>query len=127
MRSKKLIVKHFISEPITANFSSPPNYTKKPPCPDQFNWHNETFSIQACLSERRDYSRRGRMVKNMQPQHAQVASSRGSWGVGRVYYEVQTTNKRYFRLYYDRSPKDALDREGQWILLAELTHEETEK
>ena len=57
----------------------------------------------------------------MQPQHAQIASSRGSWGVGKFYFDVQTEEGQFFRLYYDRSPKNAFDRKGHWILLAELT------
>ena len=56
----------------------------------------------------------------MQPQHAAIASERGSWGVGKFFFDVQTENDRFFRLYYDRAPKDASDREGIWILLAEL-------
>lgn len=64
------------------------------------------------------------MAKNMQPQHDRVARERGSWGVGRYYFDVQTENDRCFRLYYDRAPSDATDRTGQWILLAELTQAE---
>lgn len=60
----------------------------------------------------------------MQPQHTQIASKRGSWGVGRTYFNVATKSGRLFRLYYDRAPKDALDREGQWILMAELNKKE---
>ena len=59
----------------------------------------------------------------MQPEHAQTARNHGSWGVGRYYFNVQTQSGRRFRLYYDRAPQDALDREGQWILLAELSKE----
>jgi len=60
------------------------------------------------------------MARNMQPQHAEAASQHGSWGVGRFYFEVKTDTCQYFRLYYDRAPKDALDRDGHWVLLAEI-------
>ena len=76
-----------------------------------------------CFSEWKDFTRRGRMSKNMQPQHAKTASQRGSWGVGKFFYDVLTQDKQAFRLYYDRAPKNAYDREGEWILLAELSDE----
>lgn len=64
------------------------------------------------------------MARNMQPDHIETAKTRGSWGVGRFYFDVETHLKRYFRLYYDRSPKNASHREGAWFLLAELKHTE---
>ena len=57
----------------------------------------------------------------MQPQHAQIAQKRGSWGVGKFFFDVQTSEEAYYRIYYDRAPKDATDREGYWILFAELS------
>lgn len=124
MEPKKLIVKHFISETISVQFTSPPLHTKKPPCPDQFIWRGDTFFVKSCESEWKDFSRHGRMAQNMQPQHAQTASKRGSWGVGKFYFDIQTHNNRFFRIYYNRAPKDALDRAGDWFLLAELEKEE---
>lgn len=124
MEPKKLAVKHFISEYVTVQFISPPSLAKKPPCPDVFIWREKDFAVEACLSEWIDFSRRGRMAQNMQPQHAQVAGKRGSWGVGRFYFDVQTQGGRFFRLYYDRAPKDAFDRSGRWVLLAELIKDE---
>ena len=125
MRSNKLIVKRFISEPISIHFSTPPKFSKKPTSPSTFIWQGKTFDIIECLSEWTDFTRRGRMSKNMQTQHAQLASKQGSWGVGKFYFDVLTQDNRLFRLYYDRAPKNASDREGEWILLAELseTHE----
>ena len=120
MESKSFVVKHFISEPISVSFKSPPLHSKKPPCPDRFTWRGDTFTVKSCETEWKDFSRRGRMAQNMQPQHALTASKRGSWGVGRFYFEVQTHSGQFFRLYYDRAPKDALDRAGEWFLLAEL-------
>ncbi len=60
------------------------------------------------------------MAQNMQPQHARRAEKLGSWGVGRFYFEIQTIQNRFFRIYYDRAPEDASDRHGHWFLLAEL-------
>lgn len=60
----------------------------------------------------------------MQPQHAASASKHGSWGVGRFYFDVETKDGDFYRLYYDRAPKDATDRQGHWILLAELSPSE---
>jgi len=120
MESKNLLVKHFISEPISVHFLSPPLHVKSPPCPDGFTWRDQRYEVAQCLSEWKDFKRRGRMARNMQPQHAEQASIHGSWGVGRFYFEVQTSNNRFYRIYYDRAPKDANDREGHWILLAEL-------
>lgn len=115
---------HFISEPITVTFVTIPAHTKTPPCPKEFFWRGDQYSIIQCIHEWHDFERRGRMARNMQPQHAAQAEKRGSWGVGRFYFEVQTEDERYFRLYYDRSPKDASDREGHWVLLAELALDE---
>lgn len=72
------------------------------------------------VNEWRDYSRRGKMARNMQPQHAAIASRRGSWGVGVFYFRVKTHQNRYFDLYYDRTPKDVEDRKGNWFLYREV-------
>lgn len=120
MDTKPLNLKHYISEPVVVQFSRQPAHSKTPPCPNFFTWHNEEFQVKACLYEWKDFSRRGRMAQNMQPQHAAAAEKKGSWGVGKFYFDIQTKDDRYFRLYYDRAPKDALDREGTWILFAEL-------
>lgn len=121
MKLQKHPVHKFISEPIVVHFSTPPTFSKKPPCPDRFDWGNEVFIITTCLAEWTDFTRRGRMARNMQPQHAQIASERGSWGVGRFYFDVLTETNRCFRLYFDRAPADAADRTGAWVLLAELS------
>ena len=79
-------VVRFIAEPVQALFDQPPALEKKPGCPDGFIWRGETYRIVARLSEWHDYGRRGRMARNMQPQHAAAASRRGSWGVGRDHF-----------------------------------------
>jgi hypothetical protein len=125
MQSPRSEIMRFISAPITVSFLTEPAYSKKPPCPSSFQWQGHTYLIQSCLSEWQDFSRRGRMAQNMQPQHSTAASKKGSWGVGKFFFDVLTGDGRVFRLYYDRAPQDAQDRAGQWILLAELHPDQT--
>ncbi|MCB8952890.1 MAG: hypothetical protein H6650_12830 [Ardenticatenales bacterium] len=113
----------FIAEPISVAFDAPPAMSKKPPCPDRFTWDGQTFEIAETLAAWRDYRRRGRMARNMQPQHAAVAENRGSWGVGRFSFKVRTTGGRVFEIYYDRAPKDADNRQGNWYLYREWLEE----
>ena len=110
----------FIGEPIEARFNTPPILEKKPGCPDAFVWQNELFKVKEVLSEWHHFKRRGRMARNMQPEHAATAERRGSWGVGEFYYRVQTQRGRIFDIYYDRSPKDVNNRKGAWFLFREL-------
>lgn len=119
---------HFIAERIQAIFDTPPMLEKKPGCPNAFEWRGQTFRIVEKLAEWHDYARRGRMAANMQPQHAAVAASRGSWGVGRSYFRVRTEKGRVFELYYDRAPSrgsagDASGRKGTWFLYREIAGE----
>ena len=110
---------HFIDEPVEVIFRQPPLLEKKPTCPDAFIWRGETYAVEEMLAEWSDYTRRGRMARNMQPQHAAAASRRGSWGVGRFFYRVRVAGGRIFEIYYDRAPKDAGDRKGKWYLFSE--------
>jgi hypothetical protein len=111
----------FIGEPIQVQFDRPPVLEKKPGCPDRFVWRGETYRIVETLSEWHDYRRRGRMDRNMRPEHAATAARRGSWGVGRDYYRVRTATGQTFDLYYDRAPKGVKDRKGGWFLYREVT------
>lgn len=113
----------FISEPVEVQFDRPPELKKKPGAPDRFTWQDETFQVAELLSEWRDYARRGRMAVNMRPEHAEAAASRGSWGVGRIYFRVRTGEGRIFDLYYDRAPRYGGDRAGSWTLYRELSEE----
>jgi hypothetical protein len=110
---------HFFDESIEVAFKTPPAYEKTPPCPDSFIWRGEVFGVVELLEEWHDFARRGRMGRNMRPDHAARASLRGSWGVGRFHYRVQVENGRVFQLYYDRAPKDAGGRKGRWFLYCE--------
>lgn len=110
----------FISEPVEVIFYEEPVFEKKPGVPDAFVWNGKSFEIQELISEWHDYRRRGRMARNMRPEHAETASRRGSWGVGQDYFRVRTTSGRVFDLYYDRAPKNVDRRKGGWFLFQEL-------
>jgi hypothetical protein len=112
---------HFFAEPIEALFDLPPQYEKKPDCPDGFIWQDSTYRIIATLEEWHDYRRKGRMASNMRPAHAEAAAARGSWGVGRFYFRVRVEGGRIFELYYDRAPKGSDQRKGSWVLVGELS------
>ncbi len=110
----------FIGEAVEVHFDRPPLLSKKPDPPSGFSYRGESFQVARLISSWSDYQRRGRMAKNMQLEHLQVASKRGSWGVGRFYYRLQTKCGRIFDLYYDRAPTSAMDRQGHWYLWREM-------
>ena len=112
---------HFIDALIEVRFDRPPALEKTPPCPDGFTWEGREFNVVEMLAQWSDFARRGRMARNMQPQHAAVASGRGSLGVGRFFFRVRTGDGRVFDLYYDRAIKDAAHRKGGWTLYRELS------
>lgn len=111
---------HFIDEPVSVFFDHDPIHSKSPHCPDGFSWQGQEFRVVRKLSKWVDYQRRGRMARNMQPQHTAIASNRGSWGVGRFYFQVQVEGGEFFELYYDRAPKDVDNRMGSWTLVAQF-------
>jgi hypothetical protein len=115
---------HFIDEPITVEFDVPLVREKSPTCPNRFTWQGETYQVGEMLAEWSDFTRRGKMARNMRPSHAAVAAGRGSLGVGRFFFRVRTQSGQIFDLYYDRAPKDALRRKGEWFLYRELGSEE---
>ncbi len=110
----------FIGEEVAVEYDTPPMLEKRPGCPDRFTWEEEVFEIEAMLAEWHDYRRRGRMAQNMRDAHLDRAAQRGSWGVGRDFFRVRTAPGRVFELYYDRAPKSADDRKGNWFLYREL-------
>jgi hypothetical protein len=109
----------FISERVEVRLAHAPDLTKKPGCPVEFTWRGQRFVIAERLQEWHDYTRRGRMAKNMRAEHLATAAIRGSWGVGRCCFRVRTTDGRFFDLYYDRAPRNAGDRQGAWYLRCE--------
>jgi Family of unknown function (DUF6504) len=110
----------FIDQPITVQFNEPPALEKKPGCPAAFTWAGTPYVVTELLAEWVNYQRRGRMARNMQPQHAAVASNRGSWGVGRFHFRVRVESGQIFQIYYDRAPKDVDERKGSWVLVGEF-------
>jgi len=111
---------HFIGSAVEVEFDKEPLHKKKPPSPDRFIWKGETFAVVDKLGEWHDYSRTGHMTHNMRPANMAKALRRGSWGVGRFYFRVQVENGQIFDIYYDRAPKDALNRAGSWFLYREM-------
>jgi hypothetical protein len=102
---------------------------KAPDCPNGFVWEDKTYKVLEMLSSWTDFRRRGKMARNMQPQHAAVASSRGSLNVGRYYFRVRVLpgssmagqmEEQIFDIYYDRAMKNVDDRKGQWFVYREL-------
>ena len=110
----------FIGEEVEILFDKPPARSKQPGCPDGFIWQGETFRVAKLLNEWRDFSRRGRFTRNMQPHNQRKAVRRGSFGVGRFYFRVQVEGGRIFEIYYDRAPKNVDDKLGSWSLFREL-------
>jgi hypothetical protein len=115
------MMNRFICELVEVSFDKPPLRQKTPVCPDGFSWNGKTYRVKEVLSEWTDFTRRGRMARNMQPAHAEVAARRGSLGVGRFYYRVRVEEGKVFDLYYDRAVKNVDDRLGHWFLYREIT------
>ncbi len=111
---------HFYDQVIEVCFDHPPALEKTPPCPNGFMWNGQTYRVIEKLAEWSDFTRRGKMARNMRPGHAATAARRGSLGVGRFYFRVHTDTGQIFDMYYDRAPQDANRRKGQWFLYREL-------
>ena len=111
---------HFYDESIEVFFEKPPVYEKAPHCPNGFIWNGQTYQVITALSEWIDFSRKGKMAKNMRPAHALTAATRGSLNVGRYYFRVEVNTGQIFDIYYDRAMKSVDDRKGQWLMYREL-------
>jgi hypothetical protein len=114
---------HFYDEPIEALFDQPPVREKAPHCPNKFIWNGAAYTIVSSLSEWTDFSRKGKMARNMRPAHASLAATRGSLNVGRYYFRVQVQTGQVFDIYYDRAMKNVDNRKGQWFVYRELEKE----
>jgi hypothetical protein len=112
----------FIDTQINVFYNEPPLLEKKPRCPDGFEWDGQNFPISEMLMEWVDYTRRGRMARNMSDAHASVAAGKGSWGVGRFFFRIKTEESRIFDIYYDRAPKGMDERKGRWVLFREFVN-----
>ncbi len=132
---------HFLDQSIEPIFDTPPALEKSPNCPNGFIWEGKTYRVTEMLSAWTDFKRRGKMARNMQPEHAAVASNRGSLNVGRFYFRVRVSVLpaqvrpavelldepedgqslvQIFDIYYDRAIKNVDDRKGQWVVYREL-------
>lgn len=83
----------FIGEPIEVEYDTLQVKEKTPECPNRFLWRGERFEIRQLLEEWSDFSRRGRMARNMQPQHATRASRVGSLGGWKVLFQSGSANR----------------------------------
>lgn len=135
-----LVPIHFFDHPIQVIFDTPPAREKTPDCPSGFVWEEKTYRVLEMLSAWSDFTRRGKMARNMRPAHAVAASSRGSLNVGRFYFRVRVrpavrlrsipvelpekttgnSEEQVFDIYYDRAMKSVDERKGQWFLYREL-------
>jgi len=111
---------HFLDHPIAVIYDRTPAREKAPDCPNGFLWDGKIYRVLDLLSAWTDFTRRGRMARNMQPAHAALASTRGSLNVGRYYFRVKVDTGQIFDLYYDRAMKNVDDRKGQWFVYREL-------
>jgi hypothetical protein len=111
---------HFLDEHIDVSFHVQPIHEKSPHCPNGFVWNQKTYAVVESVSEWVDFSRSGKMAKNMRPEHAEVASTRGSLNVGRFYFRVKVDSGQIFDIYYDRAMKGVDKRKGEWFLYREL-------
>ena len=116
----ELIPIHFYDQPIEPIFDTPPKLEKSPDCPNGFIWEDKTYRVTEMLSAWTDFRRRGRMAQNMRPEHAAVASTRGSLNVGRFYFRVKVDTGQIFDIYYDRAMKNVDERKGQWLIYREM-------
>lgn len=124
---------HFFDQPIEVHFDQELKLEKNPDVPpNSFIWEGRIYRVLELLASWNDYKRRGRMARNMQPQHAAVASTRGSLNVGRFYFRVRVAvhpavqlpdeqkTEQVFDIYYDRMMKSVDDRKGQWFIYREM-------
>ena len=111
---------HFYDNPIEPIFDTSPAREKSPDCPNGFIWDEKTYRVVEMLSSWSDFTRRGKMARNMRPAHAAVAAGRGSLNVGRFYFRVLTDTSQVFDIYYDRAMKNIDDRKGQWFIYREM-------
>lgn len=111
---------HFLDQPIEIIFDTPPALEKAPDCPNGFVWDGNTYRVLEILSAWTDFKRRGRMARNMQPEHAATTSTRGSLNVGRFYFRVKVDSNQIFDIYYDRAMKNVDNRKGQWFVYREM-------
>jgi len=114
----ELVPVRFINDAIMVEFDRPPLYGKTPVAPNRFWWNGVLWQIKDVMLEWKDYERRGKASHNMRPTNLLKAMGRGSFGVGRFYFRVNTQQDRIFVLYFDR----AAEKDQAWILHAEYSY-----
>lgn len=113
----------FIDERVTVRFNSPPVREKSPPCPNAFEWRGIAYEIEIVEKEWFDFTRKGRFARDMSDAHLATASTKGSLGVGRFYFQVRVSNGERFVIYYDRAPIKQ-DLRGSWVLYRSIEGDE---
>ena len=63
----ELVPIHFYDHPIQVLFDTPPAREKSPDCPNGFIWEEKTYRVLEMLSSWSDFTRRGKMARNMRP------------------------------------------------------------
>ncbi len=114
---------HFFDQLIEPIFDTPPAREKTPGCPNGFIWEDKTYRVTEMISLWSDFTRHGKVARNMRPAHAAVASSRGSLNGGRFYFRVRVDTNQILDIYYDRAMKNVNDRKGQWFVYREMGEE----
>ena len=114
----------FIGAPIDVHHDRQLSLEKKPGVPNSFTWEGRIYRVAELLREWHDYRMRGKTasfyLKEQGSFRAKKADRRGSWGVGRDYYRVQTESGEVFDIYYDRAPRDRGGRKGTWFLFQQI-------
>jgi len=110
-------MKHFIDEEIQVDLANGTFLEKKPKCPRRIYWQDRWIGVERTLAIWDDMSRKGKNARNMREEHLERAKVKGSWGVGRFYFEFTGDDGNIYTIYYDRAPGNAGKRKGTWILL----------
>ena len=109
----------FYAEEIDVRFDQEPALEKRPGLPAAFCWRGTEYVIVDLLKEWHDYRQRGKSAafyeKERGSYRAKSAQRKGTWGVGRDFYQVRTDSGEIFEIYYDRAPTGR-QRIGQWVL-----------
>ena len=111
-------MKQFIGEEIKVAFDKDFILEKKPPCPTSFVWRGEMLVVKELISSWLDFDRKGKKARNMRDAHLARARIKGSWGVGRIYFQVRVELDKIAVIYYDRSPRNVFDKKGIWVLFS---------
>ncbi len=111
-------MKQFIGETIQVELKKGTFLEKKPQCPLRIHWDEKWIDVVELISSWEDFSRRGDASRNMRKEHLDRARVRGSWGVGRFYFQFLGSDRGSYTIYYDRAPSKANDRKGSWVLFS---------